>query len=157
MGGGGLCTCVCAVGPLSCSRVLPAPGLRRLLQGPPISCSRALPKSPASPRGTSAGTKSMGRTRPDGAVFGQNVTATRSAPCTTAATRPATVNAKKAPRGPSVMTACPTTTGGKAASVSTPTAPRASNLSQGQQEEGPGTGGSPAPPARLPRDAQAVG
>lgn len=35
MGGGGLRTHVCALGPLSCSRALPAPGLCRL--------SKALP------------------------------------------------------------------------------------------------------------------
>nr|XP_030142205.3 netrin-G2 isoform X1 [Taeniopygia guttata]XP_030142206.3 netrin-G2 isoform X1 [Taeniopygia guttata]XP_041575559.1 netrin-G2 isoform X1 [Taeniopygia guttata] len=60
--------------------------------------------------------RTPGRTGSDLPVFGQNVTATRSAPCTTAATRPATVSAGKGPRGPSATTACPTTTGDRAAS-----------------------------------------
>lgn len=48
----------------------------------------------------------------------QNVTATRSAPCTTGATRQASASAARARRGPSATTASPRTTGARAATVS---------------------------------------
>lgn len=75
---------------------------------------------------------------------GQNVTAIRSAPCTTAAMRPATVNARKGPRGQSATTACPTTTGDRAASVSSRQhCGQPSQQGTGRWEVGMDMGGAP--------------